>query len=302
MLDPQILDRPQRSACRAADVVGAGLETVELLDDGQRDHDGGVAERHEAVRIGDQHGRVDDTTGAAAGASMRSGRPAWAMSLRAPSPAMRSVTVTSDVCDRPGEPGWRRTEPSTRIVVPQSRPTVVDAVPTCVRPGPRYVLRSSGCLPAASSAMSSPGASPPSRSSVTTSRWRSSTSRRCSPGTPRSFPCGMSRRSPTSRSTKSVRTSNACRRSRRRVPEAFGAAGTFVANNNVVSQSVPHLHVHVVPRTRGDGLRGFFWPRRRYAEAKQMRMPSVAPCARCARAEPETQPVANATTPFVASM
>jgi histidine triad (HIT) family protein len=49
------------------------------------------------------------------------------------------------------------------------------------------------------------------------------------------------------------------------VPPALGAAGTFVAINNVVSQSVAHLHTHVVPRTKGDGLRGFFWPRQRYA-------------------------------------
>jgi histidine triad (HIT) family protein len=49
------------------------------------------------------------------------------------------------------------------------------------------------------------------------------------------------------------------------MPEAFGVDGTFVANNNVVSQSVAHLHVHVVPRTRGDGLRGFFWPREKYS-------------------------------------
>ena len=49
------------------------------------------------------------------------------------------------------------------------------------------------------------------------------------------------------------------------VPAALGSAGTFVAINNVVSQSVPHLHTHVVPRTKGDGLRGFFWPRHRYA-------------------------------------
>ena len=48
------------------------------------------------------------------------------------------------------------------------------------------------------------------------------------------------------------------------VREAMGAQGTFVAMNNVVSQSVPHLHVHVVPRTKGDGLKGFFWPRTRY--------------------------------------
>jgi histidine triad (HIT) family protein len=48
------------------------------------------------------------------------------------------------------------------------------------------------------------------------------------------------------------------------VPIALGSQGTFVAINNIVSQSVPHLHTHVVPRTKGDGLRGFFWPRHRY--------------------------------------
>jgi len=48
------------------------------------------------------------------------------------------------------------------------------------------------------------------------------------------------------------------------VERALGAGGTFVAMNNKVSQSVPHLHVHVVPRTKGDGLKGFFWPRHKY--------------------------------------
>ena len=48
-------------------------------------------------------------------------------------------------------------------------------------------------------------------------------------------------------------------------PEGMGAAGSFVAMNNRVSQSVPHLHTHVVPRNRKDGLRGFFWPRAKYA-------------------------------------
>jgi histidine triad (HIT) family protein len=52
------------------------------------------------------------------------------------------------------------------------------------------------------------------------------------------------------------------------LPLALGAQGTFVAVNNVVSQSVPHLHVHVVPRTKGDGLRGFFWPRTKYADGE----------------------------------
>jgi histidine triad (HIT) family protein len=49
------------------------------------------------------------------------------------------------------------------------------------------------------------------------------------------------------------------------VERGLGADGSFVALNNRVSQSVPHLHVHVVPRRRGDGLRGFFWPRTKYA-------------------------------------
>lgn len=47
---------------------------------------------------------------------------------------------------------------------------------------------------------------------------------------------------------------------------ALGAEGTFFALNDVVSQSVPHVHLHVVPRRRGDGLRGFFWPRSRYPD------------------------------------
>jgi histidine triad (HIT) family protein len=50
------------------------------------------------------------------------------------------------------------------------------------------------------------------------------------------------------------------------VTSSMGAQGTFVAMNNTVSQSVPHLHTHVVPRTKGDGLKGFFWPRTRYAD------------------------------------
>jgi histidine triad (HIT) family protein len=52
------------------------------------------------------------------------------------------------------------------------------------------------------------------------------------------------------------------------VQDARGAAGSFVGMNNVVSQSVPHLHVHVVPRNPKDGLRGFFWPRTRYGDGE----------------------------------
>jgi histidine triad (HIT) family protein len=57
----------------------------------------------------------------------------------------------------------------------------------------------------------------------------------------------------------------------RAIPEAMGKPGSFVALNNVVSQSVPHLHIHVVPRKPKDGLRGFFWPRSKYESEKQMR-------------------------------
>jgi histidine triad (HIT) family protein len=53
--------------------------------------------------------------------------------------------------------------------------------------------------------------------------------------------------------------------------EVVGAEGTFVAMNNVISQSVAHLHLHVVPRKRKDGLRGFFWPRHPYANVEERR-------------------------------
>ncbi len=56
----------------------------------------------------------------------------------------------------------------------------------------------------------------------------------------------------------------------RAVVEAMGAEGSFVAINNRVSQSVPHLHIHVVPRRPKDGLKGFFWPRGKYADEAEM--------------------------------
>lgn len=56
----------------------------------------------------------------------------------------------------------------------------------------------------------------------------------------------------------------------RAVETALAAEGTFVAMNNRVSQSVPHLHVHIVPRRRKDGLKGFFWPRRKYGSDEEM--------------------------------
>jgi histidine triad (HIT) family protein len=56
----------------------------------------------------------------------------------------------------------------------------------------------------------------------------------------------------------------------RAVEGGMEAQGTFLAINNKVSQSVPHLHVHIVPRRKKDGLRGFFWPRHRYTSAEEM--------------------------------
>jgi histidine triad (HIT) family protein len=70
------------------------------------------------------------------------------------------------------------------------------------------------------------------------------------------------------------------------VESALAADGSFVAMNNRVSQSVPHLHVHVVPRRRGDGLRGFFWPRRKYAAGEAE---AVADQIRVALAPPVSQ-------------
>ena len=56
------------------------------------------------------------------------------------------------------------------------------------------------------------------------------------------------------------------------VQHAMKAEGTFVAMNNRVSQSVPHLHVHVVPRRKKDGLKGFFWPRTKYKDEDEMKV------------------------------
>ena len=60
------------------------------------------------------------------------------------------------------------------------------------------------------------------------------------------------------------------------VEGATGAQGSFVAMNNTVSQSVPHLHVHAVPRSKGDGLRGFFWPRTDYRDDAHMARTAAA--------------------------
>ena len=68
------------------------------------------------------------------------------------------------------------------------------------------------------------------------------------------------------------------------VESEMGAKGTFVAINNKVSQSVPHLHVHVVPRRPKDGLRGFFWPRTRYDDDAHAEN-TAATLARAYRAE-----------------
>ena len=79
---------------------------------------------------------------------------------------------------------------------------------------------------------------------------------------------------------------DAAQRLSRGVEAGMEAHGPFVAMNNRVSQSVPHLHVHVVPRRRKDGLRGFFWPRQRYAGEEEMA--SVAARIRAATDTPET--------------
>jgi histidine triad (HIT) family protein len=71
---------------------------------------------------------------------------------------------------------------------------------------------------------------------------------------------------------------------------ALPADGTFVAINNRVSQSVPHLHVHVVPRRRKDGLRGFFWPRQRYRDESEMESVRASVAAAVARSQkPQSQ-------------
>ncbi|KTC75303.1 Histidine triad (HIT) protein [Legionella birminghamensis] len=61
-----------------------------------------------------------------------------------------------------------------------------------------------------------------------------------------------------------------CQRLSKAVIDAMQATGSFIATNNKVSQSIPHLHVHIVPRNKGDGLKGFFWPRSRYRDDEHL--------------------------------
>ena len=56
------------------------------------------------------------------------------------------------------------------------------------------------------------------------------------------------------------------------VERAMKAEGSFVAANNRISQSVPHFHVHIVPRRKGDGLKGFFWPRSKYQSTEEINL------------------------------
>jgi histidine triad (HIT) family protein len=60
------------------------------------------------------------------------------------------------------------------------------------------------------------------------------------------------------------------------IRSAMDAQGAFIAQNNIVSQSVPHVHIHLVPRNRKDGLRGFFWPRTKYESEEHMRATAAA--------------------------
>ena len=121
-----------------------------------------------------------------------------------------------------------------------------------------------------SSARSSPARSRRRSSSTRSRRSPSSTIGRCSPATSCSSPASTTRRSRTCPRSWSARCSPTRGALAAAVREAMGAQGTFVAMNNVVSQSVPHLHVHIVPRNRKDGLRGFFWPRTRTRTPEQM--------------------------------
>jgi len=73
------------------------------------------------------------------------------------------------------------------------------------------------------------------------------------------------------------------------VEEGLGADGSFVAINNRVSQSVPHFHIHIVPRRKKDGLRGFFWPRGKYSSAEEMEQTrqAISDCVRSVKSSGE---------------
>ena len=159
-------------------------------------------------------------------------------------------------------------------------------MPRCLPSAPRLPPRDGRRVPFAPSSRAQ---SPHMSCSTTTSRSHSSTNGPSFPAT-----CSLSRETTSRRcstfpSTRWVRFSSASNSVAAAVEVALGADGSFVAMNNRVSQSVAHLHVHVVPRHRGDGLRGFFWPRRRYQPGRSRGDRGEAPrCARLIRQMPNS--------------
>ena len=245
--DAEILDRAQRRAGGPADVVGPALQPVELLDDRERDHDVAPVEGR-----GRSRGR---RSGPRCRATIRVRWPAALTSLpilgatgASETTGRRSVTATprrsgrgrgnrgrSDsvpngcllYCTTRGARGWRAvfTRPSSTGHTGAVAPHL---------PVLRHRRRRRR---------------PPRSSTATTSPSRSSTARRCSPATcwscrgARRDAARARRRGPVLRAGPAGGRGDARARS--------GAQGTFVANNNVVSQSVAHLHVHVVPAHEG---------------------------------------------------
>ena len=120
------------------------------------------------------------------------------------------------------------------------------------------------CPTAVASARSSPATRPATSSSRTKARSPSSTTGRCSRATRCSSPATITKRIWDLPDGLLATLFANARLVSSAIRAAMGAQGAFIALNNVVSQSVPHVHVHLVPRNRKDGLSGFFWPRTKY--------------------------------------
>jgi histidine triad (HIT) family protein len=278
----EILDLAQGRPGRAADIVESVLQAVELFDHRQRHDEVDILERRDAVGVGDQHRRVEHD--ANSGRGRRSPNPCSLVRFQARSwidfgVDARGYAGRGQEIGHQGSLSILRSlilgcviEVSRRRVVVRREPRMVDAIPDCWARMPDRCGRmdvvnvrqgeSPSCVFCAIVAGEGDAEVVIETDEAVGFLDRSP----LFPGhvlvVPRIHVVTLAELAEVAPFFDVVQRVSAV------LPDALDAQGTFVAVNNIVSQSVPHLHAHVVPRTRGDGLRGFFWPRTKYRDGE----------------------------------
>ena len=259
--DADLLDRAQRGAGGPPDVVGPGLQAVELLDDDERHDDVDAVERDDARRVGDEHGGVEHHPGAHGAVGL--GLTSVPRRGRREEIGQRHSFVSREGIRLVG---WVRER--TAGEMPNGTQLYRARGVRCRDDGQEFIGPSRGTVRGVAFDPRCPFCAIVAGTAEAEVVFRDDVAvgfldiRPLFPGHVLIVPVDHVVTLPELDDVGPF--FERVQRVAGVLPTALGAQGTFVANNNVVSQSVAHLHVHVVPRTKGDGLRGFFWPRSKY--------------------------------------